>query len=215
MSHFAVLVLSRPGQRVYDLLLPYMENSDGEPPLEYMEFYEDDECDVDERTGKRGYWQNPNAKWDWWLVGGRFSGRLRAPRGDRGYRAEAVEGRYDVAEMRDVSTARDEGAYRAALDEFDRYLAGESVDSPYLDGFRREYVLDRYRDAEFYARTRSEFWFRSVVTPDGEWHEVGKMGWWGVSSESGEQLRDWVDHFRERFVDPYRDCTATVVDCHI
>ena len=53
MSHFAVLVLSRPGQRVYDLLLPYMENSAGEPPLEYMEFYEDDECDVDAETGRQ------------------------------------------------------------------------------------------------------------------------------------------------------------------
>lgn len=215
MSHFAVLVLSKPGQRVEELLLPYMENSAGEPPLEYMEFYEDDECDVDERTGKRGYWQNPNAKWDWWRVGGRFSGLLRAPKGYHGRGCGFADGCYDIAKMRDVSTAMDESVYRAALDEFNRYLAGDEVDRFDLIAYKPEYVLGKYRDAEFYARQRAEFWFRSVVTPDGEWHEVGEMGWWGVSSETGEQLRDWVEHFQERFVEPYRDCTATVVDCHI
>ena len=206
MSHFPVLVLSRPSQSVDDLLLPYMENCCEEPPVEFMEFYEDEECDVDERTGKRGYWQNPNAKWDWFIVGGRFSGSLRTKRGRL---------RCDTAMMSNVSTVRDEAVYRAALHEFNRYLAGEMVDEFCLRFFKRDYVLDRYGSAEFYARYRADFWFRSVVTPDGEWHEVGKMGWWGISSESGEQLRDWIEHFHERFIGPYLDCIATVVDCHI
>ena len=109
MSHYPVLVLSRTGQSVDELLLPYMENCCEDPPIDFMEFYEDEGCDVDWRTGKRGYWQNPNAKWDWCVVGGRFSGLLRLNRS-------------------------------------------------------RQY---------------------------------------------------WIDHFHERFVEPYLDCTATVVDCHI
>ena len=48
MSHFSVLVLTREGQDVEGLLLPYMENCCGEPPREYMEFFEDEECEVDE-----------------------------------------------------------------------------------------------------------------------------------------------------------------------
>lgn len=206
MSHFPVLVLSRPSQSVDELLIPYMENCCAEPPVEFMEFYEDEECDVDERTGKRGYWQNPNAKWDWWVIGGRFSGLLRMKRSRQ---------TCNTAEMRDVSTERDERVYRTALNEFNRYLAGEKVESFYLTTYKREYVIDRYGSAEFYAREQSDFWFRAVVTPDGEWHEVGKMGWWGISSETGEQFRDWVEHFNERFVGPYLDCIATVVDCHI
>lgn len=206
MSHYPVLVLSRTGQSVDELLLPYMENCCEEPPVDFMEFYEDEECDVDWRTGKRGYWQNPNAKWDWCVVGGRFSGRLRLNRSRQSCNS---------ADMHDVSTERDEGAYRSALREFTRYIAGEKVDYSDLSLYKREYVLDRYGSAEFYARYIADFWFRSVVTPDGEWHEVGEMGWFGVSSETGEQLRDWIDHFHERFVEPYLDCTATVVDCHI
>lgn len=213
MSHFPVLVLSRPGQRVDALLLPYMENCCAEPPIDYMEFYEDDECDVDERTGRRGYWQNPNARWDWFVIGGRFSGRLRAPRGERGPHSPVVEGRYDVAEMRDVDTSRNWTEYRAARRLFERLMAGEidEIDRWYS----RDGALRRFGDAETYARYVSDFWFRAVVTPDGGWHEVGRMGWWGISSEGKAELREWLERFRERFVEPYLDCTATVVDCHI
>jgi len=30
-----------------------------------------------EKTGKYGYWENPNAKWDWYQEGGRWSGLLK------------------------------------------------------------------------------------------------------------------------------------------
>lgn len=30
----------------------------------------------DPRTGRYGVWRNPNQKWDWWQVGGRYSARL-------------------------------------------------------------------------------------------------------------------------------------------
>lgn len=31
----------------------------------------------DPKTGRFGYWENPNKKWDWWVVGGRWGGLLR------------------------------------------------------------------------------------------------------------------------------------------
>lgn len=31
---------------------------------------------IDKETGKYGYWENPNAKWDWWQIGGRYAGLL-------------------------------------------------------------------------------------------------------------------------------------------
>lgn len=30
----------------------------------------------DPKTGKYGHWQNPNRKWDWYSIGGRYSGRI-------------------------------------------------------------------------------------------------------------------------------------------
>ena len=142
-----------------------------------------------------------------------FSGRLRAPRGERGPYSPDVGGRYDVAEMRDVDTSRNWTEYRTARRLFERLMAGEIDEIDRLCS--RDGALRRFGDAETYARYVSDFWFRAVVTPDGGWHEIGRMGWWGISSEGQAELREWIGHFRERFVEPYLDCTATVVDCHI
>jgi len=30
----------------------------------------------DSKTGRYGYWQNPNKRWDWWTIGGRWTGHL-------------------------------------------------------------------------------------------------------------------------------------------
>ena len=34
------------------------------------------------------------------------------------------------------------------------------------------------------------------MTPDGEWHEQGEMGWWGLSSETDEEALGWLRGFR-------------------
>lgn len=40
------------------------------------------------------------------------------------------------------------------------------------------------------------------MTPDGEWHEQGEMGWWGLSSETDEEALGWLRGFRGgRFLD--------------
>lgn len=57
MSHFTVAVITEKGteKEVDKLLAPYQENNMGDCPQEYLEFNEDDECDIDEQTGKKGY----------------------------------------------------------------------------------------------------------------------------------------------------------------
>ena len=217
MSHFAVAVILpelHPGEHrngeeaVHNQLLPYIENSDSELQLEFMEFYEDDECDIDERTGKRGYWQNPNAKWDWYKIGGRFMGKLRLKDGSRA----------SWAKIRDIDTSRDEQRYRGACSIWDYKLNGAKMPSDisfYDYIIKPEFYTKRYGDKETFARFKSDFYFRAVVTPDREWHEMGEMLWWGISDEDRDNIVDWLDHYHERFIEPYMDCTLVVVDCHI
>lgn len=38
----------------------------------------------DEKTGLYGYWSNPNAKWDWYTIGGRWSGYFKIKSGSAG-----------------------------------------------------------------------------------------------------------------------------------
>lgn len=73
----------------------------------------------DPRTGQYGYWENPNKKWDWWVLGGRWQGELRlrpdvdeeeihALQGE-GSTFDRMEGRaptgWDAARHRDVDWA--------------------------------------------------------------------------------------------------------------
>ena len=86
------------------------------------------------------------------------------------------------------------------------------------DGFYTErYYLDRYGDEDTYVKVARLPGTWAVVTPDGEWHEPGKVGWWGMDSSTAESLREWADKFHERFVEPYDPETTTVaiLDCHI
>lgn len=94
MSHFKVAVFEKKkGPSVDDLLAPYQENNESSCPKEYLEFidvedeylegYNEDNEGYntfeeymedryggprDEETERYGYWENPNAKWDWYRV---------------------------------------------------------------------------------------------------------------------------------------------------
>lgn len=223
MSHFAVLALTEEGQSLDDLMEPYMENCCGKPPMKYMRFYEDDDCDVDEATGKRGYWQNPNAKWDWYVVGGRFRGLLRASRGkraplgpfERGY--EYPAGRYDRARVGDCDFAPDEEAAESARDFWERVVEGKGSDEDRPFSFHKpEFYLSRYGDKETFAALQAAFATRAVLTPGGEWHEPGRTLRWGATSETDEEAVAWERDFVKAFLstaDP--NWTATILDCHI
>lgn len=51
----------------------------------------------------------------------------------------------------------------------------------------------------------------AIVTPDGYWHQRGKMGWWGVLlTESEEWDRLALDLYRK-----HPDHHVVIVDAHI
>lgn len=145
--------------------------------------------ETDPETGKYGYWENPNHKWDWYEVGGRWEE----------WATETIGG----TSLRVGDIAFDP--------ERERRKAEEWWDSK-PDSLSFSLAV-RDRSKEEYLESQSHLSFRACITPDGKWHEVGEMGWWGMSSESGDERQDWDIHFAERFLtDP--DLILTVVDCH-
>lgn len=176
----------------------------------------------DPEKGRYGYWQNDNAKWDWFQVGGRWSYMLRATDGGYGDLSwarlgeERPAGRFDSAKIKDIDFSDDQEAYDRAIARWEYNIEGKEGDEDLKWWESAEYMIKRYGDKETYAKLESTFFLRAVVTPDGEWHEVGKMGWWGASSENGDEYVDWALHFKERFVDPCDpEWFLTIVDCHI
>lgn len=39
----------------------------------------------DETYNRYGFWQNPNAQWDWYLIGGRWTGFFKLRKGRKGF----------------------------------------------------------------------------------------------------------------------------------
>jgi len=110
MSHFSVLVVTENPEQVEAALQPYHEYECTGTEDQYVRFVEEDTSDLQKehrehlekypdstkedfgqfvqewhgyemKGGKWGRHTNPDAKWDWWKVGGRWSGFLK-PKSD-------------------------------------------------------------------------------------------------------------------------------------
>ena len=229
MSHFLLAVLHEEWQDVDELLAPYSEDLETEPRVEYTkeeavgyarEHYEecrdktDEECwefmaegrETDD-AGNIYTTCNPQAKWDWYDVGGSWNGYLR------------VNGqRVNSARIGEIDFRPDEEEYKRAQRFWDvvvEHVPAEP-DENCFSLYNEQYYLDYYGDRETYARRSASFTSYAVLTPDGEWHEEGSMGWFGISSETAEEASDWDEHYLERFIkDADPKLMLTIVDCHI
>lgn len=135
MSHFTVLVIGEDPEKQLE---PYAEQWDTNTPPYFAEFEsmsdeyrkEYDELSAEElnkyptfkqyceeyhgsimHMGEWGYWHNPNAKWDWYQLGGRWTGFFKikpenqsaAAVGSPGIMTEAApEGRADQLYKEDL-----------------------------------------------------------------------------------------------------------------
>lgn len=218
MSHYSVAVLTRPGGKTVDELLePYNENIKYAPYIfktkkeaiesvrkdiyEYAKniYYEylkdpekykaehpseahifflekefsqrliwtDEECyeyakqlygehEID-TDGNLLSTYNPNSKWDWYIIGGRWTNMITLK-----------------------------------------------------DGTRTNQAVVKSIDFSSELRTYA------VLTPDGIWHEPGKMLMFGVSEASDEEYKKWMNETYEKIIKTAdSEWTMTIVDCHI
>ena len=225
MSHFTVGVFidTKKDKKLGDLLAPYQENNMGDCPKEYLEFNECDKEDIEEyenhkdeyetledfmweyhgykkdkETGKYGYWENPNAEWDWYEIGGRWSNSLLTKNGVKCNFAQLKE--IDWDKMRENKKKRAEEIWDSNPEGIYRYL--------------NEIEKDDTRES--YVKRMSEFSTYAVITPDGEWHAKGEMGWFGVSSDTVEDRENWSKSFYDTFIkDADDELVLVIVDCHI
>lgn len=192
-----------------------------------ISFYEPHEIDG---NGGALSTYNPKSQWDWYQIGGRADGFLRV-----NLRAQVIQvdqrspskseafndtySRYvNSARVRDIDFSPDPEAYKRKERFWDVVVGGAepTEDEERLSFYNPQYYLDRYGTKENYATLEGGWYTRAVVLPDGSWHEMGKMGWWGVSSENDEEAIDWLKNYKARFIDTADpDWILTIVDCHI
>lgn len=232
MSHYAVAVIHRKDQDVGELLAPFDENLQVERYIEYtrqeaidharehykMSRMSDQECwkmmaddageGMTDEEGNIYSTYNPQSKWDWWTEGGRWSGMLKLKDGSTA----------DSARIGDIDFSPDTEIYKQSLRFWDVVVDHQPKEDgeDFFSLYNEQYYHEFYGDRETYARQQAAFSTYAVVTPDGEWQAPGNMGWWGMSSENGEESRAWYDRYMDLFIsnaDP--DLILTIVDCHI
>lgn len=233
MSHFSVMVMTTDDSlSVSELLEPYYEGNTRAPWIKFSrqgaisyarEHYEeatkmsDEDCwkymadgyDIKDREGNLYSTANPDAKWDWWVEGGRWENYLRLKNG------KCVTS----APIKDIDFGLDKEAYDVALRFWD-IIVEEKPLKPFekmpFSLWKPEWYLDYYGSREEYAERVARFSTYAVVTPDGIWFEKGKMLGLSVSSVPEKNTKDWDLNFIERFILPEDENTIiTIVDCHI
>ena len=231
MSHFSVLVIHDENTSIDELLAPYDESIRGAPyqvftrqeAISYVrEHYRGFEKETDEACWKclaESYKAdsdgnlyddfNPNSKWDWYEVGGRFENLLRLKDGKM----------TNSAKLRDIDFSLDEEEYKKGLRVWDIIVEHKPLEPDEKMPFslyNGDYYHERYGSRENYAKSCAMFYTYAVVTPNGIWHEPDRMGWFGVSNATPAQEAEWEREFYKKFLENEKpEMVLTVVDCHV
>jgi hypothetical protein len=177
---------------------------------------------------------NPNKKWDWYQVGGRWSGKLLHRNG--GYVNSLQIKDLDLSRMRDqteLEAVERFEAYRDCFEGQEIPKLGQERGRDNLEDYehhpviqairavqatRKEYGLDIDRtfcggDLEKVRKqARTEACICFAALDGGVWRERGRMGWFGCVS--GEQ-EDWDSQFAAWLDNLDPETQVTIVDCHI
>lgn len=192
MSHFTVMVI---GENPEKQLAPFQENNMGNCPKKYLKYRvwgEDgkdhwfDSIKAFKASGIKpededgGYWENPNKKWDWYVLGGRWTGffkmkteaacvvgeaGLMAAPADPGYGDQSIKADIDFEGMRKEAEDRAAKQY----DYVTSFLSGLPLGKKW-DEVRAEYKdTDKAREA-YWSQPRNKAW-------ETEKKKVGHKDW--------------------------------------
>lgn len=175
----------------------------------------------DPETGHYGYWRNPNERWDWWVMGGRYSGRLKLKSGADGVRGQRswsneeepiADGFADQAKIGDLDW--DGMAQHRMSERVKWWVEYEKAVAKGDSAFAMmEFGVERGQTREQYIEAGREFSCFAVVK-NGKWYERGAMGWWGIVSNE-KDASVWKEQLSSLLADLPPETLLTIVDCHI
>lgn len=181
---------------------------------EYLAVVKNEGFDISEHDneGNLYYFGNKNAKWDWYQIGGRWSGMLKKLDGTR----------CDECEVKDLDLSLDTKAYNEAKRFWEVVVDNQPLTdverpSDFFTMFKPEYYIEMYSDRDNFAKSQASFSTFAMLL-DGEWYEQGKMGWFAMSDttkESLEKFTDFMDKTLRELKKTHPHATVTLVDCHI
>lgn len=146
---------------------------------------------------------NPKARWDWFSIGGRWADMLILKTDNPSKIVRA-----DSGLVKEIDWDRMKRIKWLKMESYEEFFKNIFWD--------KEFYKKLYPNEEAYINGETSFSTYSVVTPDGEWHDSGKMGWWGVSEATDEERVEFENNYEEKFLRNLNpEWRLTIVDCHI
>jgi hypothetical protein len=195
----------------------------GEPiPDYYQTTYNSAREWVEEGQGW-GYYHNPNSKWDWYVIGGRWAGYFLPRAGSELGPNLTRPGVFDnVPEQGWVDQIRKKDVDWIAM----QALAAEGAEKawPEIEKKRKtenpEYMKWAYgiqpddTKEKYIERSKRGAGAPFAMVIEGKWYEKGEMGWWAVVHDP-KRACDWISEFDAFMAEIPDDAVLTAVDCHI
>ncbi len=163
---------------------------------------------------------NPDSKYDYYVVGGRWENSLKIKEDRLSEYPDNHMGYVDSAKVSDVDffyvdpvSAVNSGRFWDIKVEGAPLKEGEK--EPF-SLYNKDYYLERYKTRDNFIKTVNSFRTYAILTPDSKWHEPGQMGYFGMNDASVEDEVSFdKNYFNILDLEKYKDCYITVIDCHI
>lgn len=228
----------KEGKKLSDWQLKYI-NAETDEELYQAEIDEYEQYDED---GNELSTYNPNSKWDWYSVGGRWRNSLLTKKDNEdvisetsledlinqgsNLRKETPIGYkwVDGAKIKDIDFKKAiefKNTYNKAIRFWEIYVEGkepiteEEKENIKFELYKKEYYIKRYGTKENYANMESIFSCWALLDETG-WYEKGKMGWWTMNDSTRDSEKLFIEKFTETINKPEnQDKYLIIVDCHI
>jgi len=192
-----------------DFIKPWTDARDKHLSKSKLKDKPDPECEDCDGTGTHMSTYNPNSQWDWWVIGGRWAGLLLG----NDYNPYTDPKNQEKCWICNGTGRRDDLLGREVREKDPSYTCNGCGGKGECAKWNSEFVVPAGGNQRMVSEIPAEVTTFAVVTPDGGWHQRGKMGWFGsVREELSDE--DWQKIYRE-MISNYSDCLAVVVDCHI
>ena len=230
-----VLQRKEKGEELDKYDIEYL-NANTDEELYKLQIYEDESYD---KNGNHLTTYNPNSKWDWYEIGGRWNKILLVKEEVKdieegtpswgnldSINKKAPEGFKWVtgAKIKDIEFEKAiefNNTYNKSIRFWELYVEGqepqneEEKEMIKWEIYKKEYYIERYETKENYAKINSIFTTWALLDEKG-WHEKGEMGWFAMTNDTKDSELLFIEKFTETIQKPEnQDKYLVIVDCHI
>jgi len=176
----------------------------------------DPECEDCNGTGQRTTTYNPKSQWDWYEIGGRWTGMYSDYDPYKDPANQEVCWLCNGSGIREDWATVNEDGTKTFKDKWAEKCNGCNGCSG--TGQRVKFSLEDFEGdilpasavLNMYEEKGPPF---AILTPEGDWIERGKMLMFGMAVDMKDK-DEWHEGAKEA-IDKFSNCTAVVVDCHI